>query len=532
MDGTSGSRSPHALAAPMAVAVLVAAAVLPYLPSLDGYFLADDFGFIRIFHDRPLRDFLSLFTRDWSSGLWGHPLDEIRPVIALSYRLDSFLWGLRPLGYHLTSVAFHALSVVLVFLIARQVTGGRACLGLLAGLLFAFNPTHVESVAWVAARVDIMSATFYLASFYLFLLFRARGDGRWWALSLAAFALALFSKELTVTLPFVLLAYDLLCRRPRALYELWAHVPFFALLGGYFFIRHLAFESPAREQMLGINALGAFLSRQDYYLGELVPPLRALPAAMAWAAIGLVLAGAVAASWAYGAGQARHIVFFGPIWHLTVLSPTMVATLPESHRYLLLPSAGLAVLLAVAVAPLPSRAALAAAAAASALLVPLGMQLADYQGDWVRAGDLSRDFTRQVEETAREAPSGTIIVLGVPGAYGRAYLWAWALPFALQEPFTASDLYQDHVVLERPEIYRCPFCWGRDRAEALQAALGSRGDVHLIYLDGNGRATRKVVDGGEWQTMTEALRSVPGGPTADGFLRLLDALKAAPSRHD
>ncbi len=523
------SRPPSRLIALAAVAAVAAVAALAYLPSLDGYFLADDFGFIRIFHDRPLKDFPRLFASDWSGGLWGHPLDEIRPVIALSYRLDAFLWGLRPVGYHVTSLVFHGLSAALVFLIAGRVTG-RATLGLLAGLLFALSPTHVESVSWIAARVDVMSATFFLASFYSFLMFRDSGDVRLWALSFIAFGLALFSKELTVTLPFLLLAYDVVCRRPGRARELLVHVPAFASLGGYFFVRHLALESTAREQMLNADSLRAFLSRQSYYLGELLPPLRPLPDAVAWALVGLVLAVALGSAWARGSGRGRHIVFFGPVWHLTVLAPTVVATLPESHRYLLLPSAGLAVLAALVVASLPTRAALAAGAAFVLLLVPFGLQLGDYQADWVRAGQLSRDFARQAQEVAEEAPAGSTVVLDVPGTYGRAYLWAWALPFALEEPFSDSGLYRQHTVLERPEAYRCPFCWGSDRAEALRSALGGQGDVYLVYLDGDGRAARRAIAREDWQTTMQDLLSAAGVPSPEAFTRLLDGLQGSAGR--
>jgi hypothetical protein len=522
LPGPAVRLQPRLLAA-AAGALLAAVAFLLYLPSLDGYFLADDFGFIRLFHARPLSDFPALFRQDWSGGLWGHPLDEIRPVIALSYRLDSFLWGLDPLGYHLTNVTFHALSAVLVFLIARGATGGSAPLGLLAGLLFALSPTHVEAVSWIAARVDVISTTFYLASFYLFLRFRE--GGRWWlwGASFLAFVLALFSKEIAVTLPFLLLAYDLLCRRPPSLRALTVHLPPLALLGGYLFLRHLAFGSAMREQMLGLEALGAFLSRQGYYLGELLPPLRPLADAAASALALLVLAGLLALAWRRGGGRAGRLLFFGPVWHLLVLSPALVAYLPESHRYLLLPSAGLAVTIALAVEALPLPARPLAVGAALLLLLPLGLGLAHHQRDWVQAASLSRQFTRQAEATARQAPPGSAVVLDVPSSYGRAYLWAWALPFALEEPFSDAALYQRHTVLERPESYRCPLCWPQDRRQAMQEVLASQGDVYLVYLDGQGRAARRLVSGQEWRAL--AAPALADGAAAEAVLRLLDHLQ-------
>ncbi|HXG42968.1 MAG TPA: glycosyltransferase family 39 protein [Dehalococcoidia bacterium] len=508
-----------------AAAFVASVALLAYLPSLKGYFLSDDFGFVRIFHDRPLADFPRLFVDDWSGGLWGHPLDEIRPIIGLSYRLDSFLWGLDPTGYHFTNMAFHAVAAVLVFLIAREAAGGSGLLGLLAGLLFAVAPAHVEAVSWIAARVDVISVTFYLASFYLFLLFRRRGSPWWGGLSFVAYALALFSKEISVTLPFLLVAYDLLCHRPLTARTLLSHLPFFALLGGYMFVRHLAFDSAVREDMLGAEAVRSFLQRQGYYLWELLPPLRPLPDALAWALVAAALTGALAVARARGGRELGRLVFFGPVWHLLVLLPTLVAYSPNSHRYLLLPSAGLAVFSVIAVSYLPRRAALAAGAALVLLLVPLSLGLADYQGDWTAAARLSREFTQRAEMTAHQAPPGSTVVLDVPGSYGRAYLWAWALPFALEEPFSDAGLYDRYTVLERPETYRCPFCWGRDRLAAIDAALASHGDIYLVYLDEGGRAAMRVVPSDRWREMTALARL--GGPEARAFAlaSLLDDLQ-------
>ncbi len=505
-------------------ALLAAIAFLAYLPSAKGYFLSDDFGFVRIFHARPLSDFPRLFVDDWSGGLWGHPLDEIRPIIGLSYRLDGLLWGLDPTGYHLTNMAFHAVAAVLVLLIAREITGGSGLLGLLAGLLFALAPAHAEAVSWIAARVDVISVTFYLAAFYCFLLLRTRGRPWLGGLSFLAYALALFSKEISVTLPFLLVAYDLLCLRPLRPRALLVHFPFFALLAGYVSIRHLAFDSTLREDMLGVEAVRAFLQRQGYYLWELLPPLRPLPTALAWTVVAASLVGVLAAARARGQGWLGKAVFFGPVWHLLVLLPTLVAYSPHSHRYLLLPSAGLAVFLALAVSCLRPRAAVAAGAAVALLLVPFSLGLAEHQSDWVAAARLSREFTQQAEVATRTAPPGSIVILDVPGNYGRAYLWAWALPFALEEPFSESDLYGRYTVLERPETYRCPACWGHERLGAIDAALTGDADIYVVYLDEGGRAATRVLARDRWWEMTALARL--GGPEdrASALARLLDEL--------
>src|SRR5262245_28700251 len=88
------------------------------------------------------------------SGNW-HPLTW------LSLQLDHQLYGLRPWGYHLTNLRLHTANVVLLFLALRRMTGavGRSAL---VAALFAVHPLHVESVAWVAERKDVLSGLFWM----------------------------------------------------------------------------------------------------------------------------------------------------------------------------------------------------------------------------------------------------------------------------------------------------------------------------------------------------------------------------------
>jgi len=136
------------------------------------------------------------------------------PLTLLSHTLDYALFGLNPMGHHLTSAIFHGLNSALVFLLAKRLLHkaaghGRTLGALTAAMLFAFHPLHVESVAWVSERKDVLSAFFFLLSILAYLRYTEKGhDKKYYGLTLLAFILALLSKPMAVTLPVVLLIID------------------------------------------------------------------------------------------------------------------------------------------------------------------------------------------------------------------------------------------------------------------------------------------------------------------------------------
>ena len=129
------------------------------------------------------------------------------PLTWLSHMLDCQLYGLEPAGHHLTNLALHVLNAVLVFLVFRKMTGAVWRSGFVAAL-FALHPLHVESVAWVAERKDVLSTCFWLLTMWAYVHYVRRGRARWYWLSVLLFALGLMAKPMLVTLPFVLLLLD------------------------------------------------------------------------------------------------------------------------------------------------------------------------------------------------------------------------------------------------------------------------------------------------------------------------------------
>lgn len=147
------------------------------------------------------------------------------PLTWLSHALDYAAWGPDPAGHHLTNVILHALVTCLVtFLAARLILAARQgsdepedesfCLrgAAITGLLFGLHPLHVESVAWVAERKDLLCALFYLLAIGAWLRYAAEAGSplrsRAYPAALALFCLALASKPMAVSLPLVLLILD------------------------------------------------------------------------------------------------------------------------------------------------------------------------------------------------------------------------------------------------------------------------------------------------------------------------------------
>jgi len=146
------------------------------------------------------------------------------PLTWLSYMLDAQLWGSQAGVYHATNVLFHAANTVLLFLLLKRMTNAMWRSAFVAAL-FALHPLHVESVAWVTERKDVLSTFFFMLTLLAYTQYVA--SGRWqvtqtaslpspatrhpslfYCLALLFFALGLLSKPMLVTLPFVLLLLD------------------------------------------------------------------------------------------------------------------------------------------------------------------------------------------------------------------------------------------------------------------------------------------------------------------------------------
>src|SRR5207248_8848146 len=126
---------------------------------------------------------------------------------SISHMIDCQLFDLKPGGHHFTNVLLHSIAVLLLFLLLAQITGNLWASGFVAAL-FAIHPLHVESVAWIAERKDVLSAVFFMITLLAYVWY-ARRPNAWRYLAVAvAFVCGLMSKPMLVTVPLILLLFD------------------------------------------------------------------------------------------------------------------------------------------------------------------------------------------------------------------------------------------------------------------------------------------------------------------------------------
>lgn len=188
-------------------ALIALLAVLVYLPTLRNGFIWDDETYVE--------ENMALRTWEGLRGIWFELglVPQYYPLVHSTFWIEYHLWGVRPAGYHAVNMLLHAASAVLLWrlLVRLQVPGAW-----LAGALFAVHPVNVESVAWVTERKNVLSCLLALGSIWAYLRFAppegrpaaddtARGQWRYYALALALYVAALWSKTVTASVPAVLL---------------------------------------------------------------------------------------------------------------------------------------------------------------------------------------------------------------------------------------------------------------------------------------------------------------------------------------
>jgi regulator of sirC expression with transglutaminase-like and TPR domain len=234
------------------VAVL---AFVIFIPALTNDFVTwDDYKFI---YDN--KGITSLDV-DFFKWIFENRRAQWSPLRWLSHAIDYKLWGLNPVGHHLTSIILHALNtfLVVVFVVklfecsrptlspflsgedTRHFKRKALVAGIVTALFFAVHPLRVESVAWVSARKDVLYAFFTIASLLFYLRYatetRKKETGIFYLLCLFSFVLAVMSKAMAFTLPFVFVILDMYPLKRinvRSLFEnhkaLIEKIPFFAI---------------------------------------------------------------------------------------------------------------------------------------------------------------------------------------------------------------------------------------------------------------------------------------------------------------
>lgn len=347
------------------IPLLLLFAVLTVYAQVFGFeFVSFDDG-LYVTRNAQVQTGLNLNTVRWAftttyGGNW-HPLTW------LSHAMDVTLFGLRPGAHHAVNVALHAANTVLLFRILRRASGEELLSGVVA-LLFAIHPLHVESVAWVAERKDVLSTGFLLLGFHAWLRYRERPTMLRYMAVLGAQCMSLMAKPMGVTFPILLLLLDFwpLGRfdgaRPRAVFrEARATIPMFLVSLAFGVVAILAQHgsgavASAGEIPFPYRACNAALSVFQY-LGATLWPLN-LAAFYPHPAFGVSVPLATAAmlgiaglTWA--AVRLRRVCpafLVGWLWYLVTLAPVLgllqVGGQGRADRYTYLPLVGIFLILA------------------------------------------------------------------------------------------------------------------------------------------------------------------------------------------
>lgn len=298
------------------------------------------------------------------------------PLTWLSYELDSSLFGLQPVGFHATNVILHACNVCLLFLVLKRLTAATGRSAVVA-LFYAVHPLHVESVAWISERKDVLS-TFWLMCALLLYEWYARqpSSGRLIATGLCM-ALGLLAKPMLVTLPILLLLLDLWplrriawngvlqpavspdryppCHWWQAILE---KLPLFALslIAGSITLMAQQVSMIDGSTIPTVTRLGNALQAYGWYLWKTVLPTGLCAFyphplhALSWPVVGfwacLLLAFSVLVVYS---GRRRPYLLFGWLWFLMTLLPVLglvqVGMQAYADRYAYVPHIGLFVMI-------------------------------------------------------------------------------------------------------------------------------------------------------------------------------------------
>lgn len=297
-----------------------------WAPALAVGFLADDYEWMSIVRQVEPGNFWKLFLP--------RSIEPVRvmyrPLVGLLFWADWRIWGLSPVGYHLTNLWFHTITVIGVFFLARLLWGkprqDGALVGALAATLFAVNPLSPEAVTWVDGRYDVVASAFLVWSLLLFIWsLKARNSLLILFVSLSLAFVSLLAKEIGLVYPFLLLSIMIYKDRDRNNTKWYEVVRRFikrrggqllgaaGVVGLYLLVSPLALERPFWQ----VKGYAAGISRPF----------------LLWAMLAVLV---------FVAQRLRRRISLGIgwlAWMLIGLSLMPVALLPTQLRFLYLPSA-------------------------------------------------------------------------------------------------------------------------------------------------------------------------------------------------
>ena len=361
-------------------AIAAAITFLVFLPAIEGGFVNwDDQRYV--YENGLIRSIDLAFIKTIFSTI---QVSNFHPLTMLSYTVDFALWGENPLGYHLENVILHAINTFLAGWLAVRLVEARGkhnstfafVAGLTTAILFGLHPMHVESVAWISEKKDVLSGLFFMLSLLSYLRYHKNRSFSAYALCFAFFILALLSKPMAVTLPAVLLIIDMypLERRSKEGFGriLLEKVPFFGASILIAVVTVIAQRGSGalrslETDPLSLRILTAFRGF-IFYLFKLVFPTGLAPYYphpleqtianyQYWGAIAIFVAITIAAVYAVKKGKAAFPAAwaFFVVTLLPVIGIIQVGRQAAADRYIYIPAIALFILMGGALAVLVKR---------------------------------------------------------------------------------------------------------------------------------------------------------------------------------
>ena len=427
----AGGRTPVRLAATICVSLSVVT-LLVYLQTFRyGFVYFDDDRYVS--ENAMLKAGLSAKGLAWAFTTFYYSLWH--PLTWISYLLDYQLFGINAGVEHAVNVMFHLGAVVLLYLALLEMTQKPWRCAVVAGI-FALHPLHVESVAWIAERKDVLSTFLEMLALLLYARYASKPTLKRYGLMAAAFLLSLLAKPMAASLPFVFLLLDVWPLRRAGFTKLiWEKTPLFAMSAGASVLTFMAQRSNGAVSSL---TSVPFLERIENaavtyvaYLGKafwpvdlaVLYPLRSPPAAAVFGALLVLIA---ITSVAIATFRGHPYILIGWLWYLGMLVPVIgivqVGLTAMADRFTYVPLVGFSIALVWTVAEaVKDSPALRQTAAALAGVFLVAMAVVAYRqaGYWNDSETLFR-HTLEVTSNNSVIENNLGVVLARQGKYEEA----------------------------------------------------------------------------------------------------------------
>ena len=205
--------------------IIIVTAIIAYIPSLNNDFVNWD-DIIYVMNNDMIKSItFENFSKIWSS-VW---MGNYHPVTLLSFAFDYHLFQMTSHGYHYHNLILHLVNTILVYFFCYHLFAKNTTIASIVALLFAIHPMHVESVAWISERKDLLYTLYYILALISYVFYCTRKKIGYFLLALLFFVISLLSKAQAVTLPLILLLIDYYLSRKFTVISILEKVPFFLL---------------------------------------------------------------------------------------------------------------------------------------------------------------------------------------------------------------------------------------------------------------------------------------------------------------